>query len=374
MRTPRFVLACAALAGAALLAAGCAKPRAAQPDAATYAYVSNADSQEIRIYRLDTAQGRLQPLGTTAVGGMVMPLAVSPDQTRLYAAVRTQPYRVLSFAIDARDGSLHELGSAPLPGTMPYLSTDPSGRWLFAASYGDNLLSLSPIDAQGVAGAPRQVIPTGPMAHAIRVGPNGRTVFASILGADLWMRLDFDAAQGRLHLDSQPAYALPKGSGPRHFVFSRDGRYAYLIDELDGKLHALRLDADGRGAQPIQTVATLPPAQAGIKPWGADLHLSPDGRFLYASERNANLLSGYRVSPEDGRLTPIGAWPTETQPRGFAIDPSGQFLLASGQTSTQLSLYAIDQRDGALRRLARYPAGRNPNWIEFVRFGSAAAQ
>jgi 6-phosphogluconolactonase len=336
--------------------------------AATYVYVSNADSEDISVFRLDQSNGALSQVETLPVGGTVMPLALSPDHHHLYAGLRSKPYRVLSFAINPLDGHLILLKTAPLAESMAYLSTDATGRYLFSASYGGNLLAVNRIDANGLAGDPQQVIPTGPMAHAIRNAPDNRYVFASVLGSDAWLRLKFDAVTGQLTQDAAPAYALPPKSGPRHFVFSPDHRFTYLIDELDGKLHVLAFDAAHDTAKPVQTVSILPPDFSGDKPWGADVHLTPDGRFLFASERTSNTLASFRVDKKSGALTRIGTWPTEKQPRGFNIDPSGNYLLAVGQLSTQMSVYRINKQTGALKALGQYPVGKNPNWIEFAQF------
>ncbi|MGI4861304.1 MAG: lactonase family protein [Janthinobacterium lividum] len=338
--------------------------------AATYAYVANADSESISVFRLDRADGALAAVQTVAVGGTVMPLALSPDHHRLYAGLRSAPYRVVSFAVNPIDGHLIDLGNAPLAESMAYLSTDATGRYLFGASYGGNLVSVNPIAANGVAGGPQQIIRTGPMAHAIRSAPDNRHVFASVLGDDVWLRFAFDPATGALTQDAAPAYRLPSQSGPRHFQFSSDRRFTYLIDELDGKLHVLAFDARHDTVKPVQTVSIVPAGFTG-KPWGADLHLTPDGRYLYASERTSSTLATYRVARGTGTLMRIGTTATPAQPRGFGIDPAGGYLLAVGQLSTQMTVYRIDRKTGGLRALGDYPVGKNPNWVEIVDFDGA---
>ena len=104
------------------------------------------------------------------------------------------------------------------------------------------------------------------------------------------------------------------------------------------------------------------------KPWAADLHLTPDGRFLYVSERTSSTIRAFKVDAGSGRLTPLGSVPTEKQPRGFAIDQSGRLLAAVGELSNAMSVYAIDGESGALKFLQSYPAGKQPNWVEFVSF------
>ncbi|MDE1180457.1 beta-propeller fold lactonase family protein [Paraburkholderia sp.] len=336
--------------------------------AKTFVYVSNADSEDISAFQLDDGNGTLTPIQTLHVGGTAMPMALSPDHHHLYAGLRSKPYRVLSLAINPLDGQLIPLGSAPLPESMAYLSVDNTGRYLFGASYGGNMLSASHIDATGIARDAYQTFPTGPMAHAIRSAPDNRYVFASVLGSDVWLRFKFDASTGELTQDAAPGYRLPANSGPRHFVFSADGKRVYLIDELDGKLHVLAFDQSTDTVKPIQTVSIVPPDFGTRKPWGADLHLTPDGRFLYTSERTSSTLNGFSVEAHSGKLTRIGTWATETQPRGFDIDPSGHYLFAVGQLSNHLSAYRIDPASGALKASGQYETGKNPNWVTTVKF------
>ncbi|PMS16900.1 6-phosphogluconolactonase [Trinickia dabaoshanensis] len=336
--------------------------------AATYVYVSNADSRDISVFRADARSGALASVETVPVGGTVMPMALSPDHHKLYAALRSEPYSVVTFAINPLDGRLVELGRAPLAQSMAYISVDATGRYLLSASYGGNLLAVNRIGGNGAAGNVLQTVKTGPMAHAIRTSADNRYAFASVLGADAWLRLKFDGNNGELTEDATPAYSLPKGSGPRHFVFSSDGRFVYLIDELDGKLHVLAFDASGDTVKPVQTISILPPDFAGEKPWGADLHLTPDGRFLYTSERTSSTLGVYRVNAVTGKLVRVHTYVTEKQPRGFNIAPSGKFLFAVGQLSPTLSAYRIDSRTGALEAIGKYPVGKGANWIEVVDF------
>ena len=114
-----------------------------------------------------------------------------------------------------------------------------------------------------------------------------------------------------------------------------------------------------------QRTTALPPGFAG-KPWAADLHLAPDGRHLYASERTSSTITVYEVDASSGQLKALAQVPTEKTPRGFAIDPAGRYLVAAGQESHAIAVYAIDAASGALSALQRYPVGKNPNWVEIV--------
>lgn len=328
-------------------------------------YVSNAGSGDILVLRLDPRQDSLTPVQRVAIGGEVMPLALSPDRRRLYAARRSEPREALSFAIDGRSGELQAIGAAMLPHSMAYIACDRGGRHLLSASYGGDQIAVSPIGVDGVVQAPRQVLATGPHAHAIQADPSNRFVFASILGAGVVMQLRFDAGTGQLRPNTPPTLQPHACASPRHFAFSADSRFVYLINELDASIDALAFDTHAGTLRPLQTISSLPPGFRG-EPWASDLHLTPDGRFLYSSERRSDTLAAFRVDAATGALALIGHFATESQPRGFNITPDGRFLIAAGQRSHRLRLYSIDPDTGSLQALGDCAAGNGPNWVESI--------
>ena len=333
--------------------------------AGTFVYVSNADSQELSVLAFDRSSGRLSPVETVAVGGTVMPLALSPDKRFLYAALRSQPFRVLSFAVDPASGRLKKLGEAPLADSMANIDVDASGKWLFAASYPGHKITVNSIDGNGVVGAIQQLIPTAPNAHAIHADASNRFVLATSLGGDNLSVWRFDAAKGQLSPNDPPIVQTAPKSGARHFVWDKAQKRLYLLNEVDASLDVFAWDA-GRGTlRELQRTTTLPEGFTG-KPWAADLHLSPDGKQLYASERTSSTIARFKVDAETGKLEAAGSTPTEKTPRGFAIDSSGRFLIAAGQESHSVSVHAIDARTGALGEVTRLPVGKNPNWVEIV--------
>lgn len=339
---------------------------------ATVVYVSNAGDKEIGVFLMDRDSGALTAVervpvpGTDKPSPTSMPLAVSPDHRFLYAALRTEPYPVSSFAIDQADGRLIHLGYAPLADSMAYIITDRSGRYLLSASYPGAKLAINPIDADGRVGErPTQVLATEPKAHCVVVDPSNRWAYCTNLGGDIIMQLRFDPATGTVVPNMPAAIATKPGAGPRHLAFHPNGRFLYLLNETDATLGAYAVDAAAGTLTELQTVPTLPPDFAG-KPSAADLHLTPDGRFIYASERTTSTIKGFRIDPERGTFSRCGRWPTETTPRGFAIDPRGRFLLAVGLSSNALTVSAIDPDSGALADVAQYPMGQMPNWVEIV--------
>lgn len=340
----------------------------------TFAYVGNADSNDISVFKM-AESGEMTPVQTAAFTGVEKPgsstpLAITPDRRVLVAGVRSQPFLAVSFAIDPRTGQLSHIGNGPLADSMANIALDRGGKFLFSASYGGNKVALNPLQANGVVGEPKQVIPTGLNAHAFLPSPDNRFVFATNLGSDQVLAFALDATAGTLTPNDPPVIKLPEKSGPRHFVFHPNGKFVYLIHELNGDVAAFAYDAKSGAWDEIQRSTALPEGfngkESGKKPWAADIHITPDGHFLYASERTTNTLTGYKVDGTSGKLTLIGSVPTEKQPRGFHIDPSGRYLAAVGEMSDSMTVYAIDQSSGALARLKSYPTGKKPNWVEFL--------
>ena len=351
---------------ALLSSLGCLAAMASAHAAGTIVYVSSADAQEIAVLSLDRASGELKPIENVAVGGTAMPMALSPDRRMLYAALRSQPFRVVSFAIDAGSGRLAKRGEASLADSMANIDVDRSGRWLFAASYGGHKISVNAIGQDGTVGAVQQLVATKPNAHAIHADAANRYVLATSLGGDNLSVWRFDPASGALTANEPALAAAPAKSGPRHFTWDAAQRRLYLLCELDASLFVYDWDAASGTLREAQRTSALPAGFSGGAPWAADLHLTPDGKFLYASERRSSTLATYKVDAASGRLELIGHVPTEKTPRGFAIDPSGRYLVAAGQDSNGVTVYAIDAASGALSQRARLPLGKNPNWVEIV--------
>ena len=356
--------------------------------AGTFVYVSNAEDGDIGTYSM-RPDGELQPGARVAAAKLVMPMAVSSDRRFLYAASRSKPFSVHAYSINPATGALTHLSTSPLAESFPYISLDRTGRFLFGASYGSHLVSVNAVGSDGrVAPEPLQVIPTGRNAHAIRTDESNKFVYVPSLGTDQIFQFVFDAKSGRLTSNTPAVFQMKAMTGPRHFVTSSDNKFVYVLSELLGTVTTFSLDAKTGLLTELGSVSGLP-ADSKLGPgaprgavgvpggpprntdndiWAADIHMTPNGRFLYISERTSNSLGAFGVDGATGKLTYLGSTPTEKQPRGFAIDPKGRFLVASGEKSETISVYAIDQGSGGLRLLQKYPAGKGANWVEIVGF------
>src|SRR6185503_4897221 len=359
--------------------------------AKTFVYVSNAQDGNIDTYNMDMSTGALTPVGKTEAAKLVMPMTLSPDKKYLYAVIRSQPTRVLTYAINPATGALSQKASAPLPDSMPYVSTDHAGRYLFTASYGGDKLAVSPIDENGLAEAEAiQVIATGRNAHAILPDRSNKFVYATTLGANRVLQFVFDSKTGKLTANEPASVSPEAGHGPRHMAFSPDNKNLYVLNELSGHVTQYAVDAGKGTLTLVESISSVPPeaglvwgspqAPAGTAPapaaaapkddkpkvWAADIQITPNGKFLYSTERTTNKIALFTVTAATGKLAYVANFATEAQPRGIKIDPSGQYLVASGEKSDHLSVYKIDQGTGKLGEPGRYPVGNGANWVEIV--------
>src|SRR6476619_6825670 len=292
--------------------------------AGTFVYVSNAEDGDIGMYTLQ-AEGSLLPGQRFKAAKLVMPMAVSPDKRFLVAAVRSQPFQAYSYSIDKSTGSLNLLGTGTLAESYPYIAFDRSGRFLLGASYGANQVGVNSVGADGRVGEPLQVIPTARNAHSIRTDNTNRFVFVPHLGTDQVFQFLFDEKGGQLTANTPAVLQLKAGSGPRHLIVSADNRFVYVLNELTGMITTLSLDQNAGTLKELDSVSALPadtklgpgmprgavgtpganqaPRNTDNDIWSSDLHLTPNGRFLYAAERTSSTLAAFRVDTTNGKLT-----------------------------------------------------------------------
>lgn len=361
------------------------------------AYVACMYSAEILVFELNSQNGEIKELQSMPVGGAALPMALSPDRRFLYAALRTQPYRVVSLAIDAATGKLTRLADAPVPESMPYISVDRTGRYLIGVTspwHGPregrkSLISVSPITADGVAQAAQQVLPTWKKAHCVMATPSNRHVYATSCEENKIVCRAFDAATGTLSADAE-IIDVDAGSGPRHMAFHPSNRYMYLLNETDGTIYAYAHDQQSGKLEKLQISRVRTPVPGARSLRASDIRVTPNGKFLYAAERYSDTLAAFKVDLLTGMLTPIGSYPTDTEPRGFNIDPLGRYLLVVGRMSDGMTVYAIDQVTGDLNVVVKRTVGREPpqhgyidvppmrederglrgpNWVEFISIG-----
>ena len=162
-----------------------------------------------------------------------------------------------------------------------------------------------------------------------------------------------------------PKVTTVDGAGPRHITFHPDKPWMYVVNETNSSVSVFAFDADSGTIRPIQHISTLPDGYTD-KSYCADIHITPDARFLYATNRGHDSMAGFVVDSSTGKITSIGQFPTAPWPREFHIDPAGTFLYTAGQKSDQLIMYHIDEATGYLERIKAYTVGQGPVWVEIV--------
>ncbi len=352
------------------LAAGWA---AAQAPRVPFVYVGGY-RPEIAIFRLDTASGRLTPAGkATNVGQDPSFVAWDPAAKFLFAVNETDPGRVRSFAINQSTGALTPINDEPSMGSITaHLSTDKTGRWLLVANYGDakqGTIASFPI---GLDGRLSPAVSTrefglGSMAHYIGTDPTNRFVFVPLKGGPSVAQLSFDPASGAMKPNVPPMVGAAPGAGPRHLDFHPNGRFAYVINELDLTMTAFAYDAKTGLLRELQVLPTLPAAADKVGASAADVHVHRSGRFLYGSNRGHNSIVIFRLG-DDGRMTLVGHESRDIRrPRNFTIDPTGTLMLVANQDGASVTVFRIDQNKGTLQPVgAPTPVGPNPSFVGVV--------
>jgi 6-phosphogluconolactonase len=326
---------------------------------------------------LDAEKGMLNPLEVVAVPGTDepspsnMPLAFGPGGQTLYAALRTAPFPVTAFAVDAASGRLSRRGTAPLPAPMAYISVGGSGRLLMGASYKEGKLSVSRIGPNGnVQAPPSQVVTTPPKAHCILPGRSGEFVYATTIDGNAILSFRLDVKSGELRPADMPSVACRPGSGPRHLALHPSLDVLYCVNETSGTLAVFTIESTTGALRELQYETMMSPGFQG-NARAADVHVTADGQFVYASVRSTDVIAGFRIDPRSGKLSPLGSFAAEGSPRGFAVDPPGRFLICAGQSQNTVAVYAIDPNNGALALRYRTAVGANPNWVETLSLPAA---
>jgi len=348
------------------IVAGCAStPDATSPPPTDQVvYVTSGGDGVVTVYDLDHATGRLTQRQQVAVGKNVGAMAVHPNGEYAYAAVRGER-AVATLSIES-DGSLTPIGTTPLGIIATFVQVDRTGRWLLACDYGRGKVVVHPIGTDSVVRSDaEQRIDTDRNAHAILTDRSNRFAFVPHTGPSAIYQFRFDENTGKLSPNEPPVLIEPDGAGPRHVRFHPGKNILYGINELNSTITAYHFNPSSGTLRSFQNIDTLPDDFEGRNTC-AEIHLSPDGRFLYGSNRGHNSLAAYAVDPETGRLTFIDRFETEAIPRGFDIDETGRYLYAAGQDSDRLAAYAIDPKTGRLTRIGTYDIGARSQWVQVV--------
>lgn len=318
-------------------------------------------SEGIYVYRFNSETGAAMRVSMVKTPNPSF-LAVSPDEKFVYAVHETASQDgkggdIAAFAFDKKTGTLRFINRELSGGDHPcHVEVDKTGKWLFASNYTSGTLSVLPINAngglgktktyqhQGVGMHPQRQ--KGPHTHGAIISEDNKFLFVTDLGIDKVMIYSFNASTGILAPTEQGFVQSVPGSGPRLLTFHPNQKWAYVIEELSGMVSSYHWK-NGKlySAQRISTMKDGDSSFAG----SADIHITPDGKFLYASNRGEiNNLGIYAIN-KHGKLKLVGHQPTLGKtPRNFSIDPTGNFLLCENQNSDEVIIFKRNKKTGLL--------------------------
>ena len=320
-----------------------------------YVYKLNLDSGELNLYK--TVKNVVEPSYLT----------IDKDKKYLYAVNETVEYEgkksgaVSAFAINQETGDLSFLNKQPSLGGAPcYIIVSENGKFTLVANYVGGNVAAFAVEAGGIIGAPvdlQQQLGTGPNkdrqeaahAHSIDLDDKNRFAYSCDLGADKIYIYEFDKKDGKLKPNPAQEFLQARvGVGPRHLAFHPNGHIAFVINELDSSITALDWDKKRGTLRAIATVSTLPADFKGENT-GAEIQISPNGKFLYGSNRGHDSISAFKIDAPNGNLELIENVSTQGKtPRNFVITPNGEFLLAANQNSDSVVVFRIDEKSGKL--------------------------
>ncbi len=370
---------------AGLLTAGRAPAAGAKEYWVYFGTYTGPNSQGIYVSRMD-ASGKLTAPELVATSTNPTFLATDPQHSFLYAANEIGNFNgqhagaITAYAVDAATGKLTELNQQSSGGDGPcHVSVDATGKTVMVANYNGGSVAALPVHPDGSLGPAATFIQdhgssihlpnqAGPHGHCILADPSNHFVLVCDLGLDKVLIYKLNADKALLTPNDPPFAPLKPGAGPRHLAFHPNGKFVYVIDELDCTLTAFRYDAAHGALTEIENVSTLP-SDESIKPnySCAEVVVHPSGKFLYASNRGHNTIALFRINSRTGFLTLLGHTPSDGEkPRNFNIDPSGNFLLIANQDSDNVVAFSINSRTGQLTPTGQQLQIGSPVAIVFV--------
>ena len=333
----------------------------------------------IAVYRLDMVTGDLTLQSTVSDIKNPSFQAVHPSNRFLYSVAEVQEGgAVHAFEIDPATGTLRSLNHQSCMGAGPcHVSVDAAGRVVLVANYSSGGVAALPILDDGSLGEATSVFQhegssvnpgrqKGPHAHSFTIDHGNRYAVSADLGIDKVLVYRLDVETRTIAPNDPPSVDVQAGAGPRHFAFHPDRKHAYLINELDNTAVAYAYDGSRGVLKTLQVISTLPEDFTDTS-YCADIHVSPDGRFVYGSNRGHDSIVIFEVNPDTGELSVVDYESTRGEfPRNFALDPSGQFLFAANQNTDNVVTYRIDTQTGRLTATGQQVETQQPVCINMI--------
>ena len=339
---------------------------------AEQAFVLSSSGDGITVYKANAETGELSEIQTVPDRGL---MAITKDQRRVFAIGAKE---IATYDVQD-DGKLKLVGKAEITEGGGYADLDATEQYIATNNYGKGTATVWKIGDDGIAvSEPTAHVTLEQKAHSSVFVPNNDYLLVPATGPNKVFQLKFDETTGKLESNDPPSAPAPTGEGeaqqPRHLVFHPNGKIVYttLERELPG-VGAWKWDAESGNLTVIQNIVTYPEGFDGTIST-ADLHLTPNAKFLYLSNRDItdrkavvgnSSIVGFKVL-KSGKLEMIGHTPCEQVPRSFAVDRAGKYLYVAGQTAAKIGVYRINQDTGELTRVQQLDTGAGPNWIQCI--------
>jgi 6-phosphogluconolactonase len=337
---------------------------------------TEGDEKGLSVFEMNVKTGKLEKLSENAVGNNPSYLIATKEHKLIYALNEVMEFNgetgagITTLQYNAENGEIIKKNEIVVPyGGACHFSLTHDRKYLLVASYASGSAAVVRLDNNGIPKSVTDTLlfePEGAKvshAHMISQDPAGRHVYLTDLGLDRIMIYDLDTARGRLELINDGKITLPDGTGPRHFVFSKDGSVMYVINELGSTIMVFDVASDGR-LNIKQTLSTVGEDYRGTNAC-AEILIGKDGRFLYGSNRGENTIVVYKINDNQqltfaGRVSCGGDWP-----RSFMIDPAGEFLLVGNQKSNNIAVFRINKNTGIPEGPVENTAMKAPTYLEF---------
>ncbi|MBC8155014.1 MAG: lactonase family protein [Bacteroidetes bacterium] len=319
-------------------------------------------SEGLYVYEFDRAKGTFERIQTASELKSPSFIAIHPSGKYLYAVSEAGQGSgsVGAYAIDPKTGKLTFLNQQLSHGNGPcYVNVDQTGKWAFVANYGGGSMAVLPIQPNGSLGAatdsvrysgsgPNAQRQEKPHAHSVTISPDNKFVYVADLGTDRVYIYALDVANGTVKPATTPFVSVKPGAGPRHLTFDPSGKRVYVAEELISSTAAFAYDAKTGALTLIEDAVSSLPADFTGNNTSADIHPSPNGKFLYQSNRGYHALAIFSVA-NSGKLTLVGQQPTQGKtPRNFMVDARGNYVLAANQDTDNVVMFTLDAKTGKL--------------------------
>ena len=334
-----------------LLALAAYYPLSSKPNPTIYMFVGSytpSNNAGLTVYKFNTQTGDSELISENNEVPNASFLTITKNIEKVYAVSESgSQSSVFTLDFDKATGKLTSIDKKPTLGADPcHISLDAKERFLVTANYTGGSISLFALDAASKIPGQTLTIPFDKTSHlhCTTFAPDGKSFFSTDLGRD--MVYQFELTNNSLQSNNNPILKeriqLKKESGPRHLTFHPNQKWAYLINELSGCVTAFEYK---KGQ--LNTFQSIAADSVGAK-GSADIHISDDGRFLYASNRlKADGIAIFKIN-KDGKLTKVGYQNTAKHPRNFTITPNGNFMLVASKDENMIEVYRIDKNSGLL--------------------------